>query len=136
MLARFVPGIPAPQGSKKHVGNGRMIESSKKVKPWRRAVALAFADCPKLFFDSQPLSVTAIYYLPRPKTVKRTWPATPPDIDKLDRGLLDALTLAEVWGDDAQVVEMFSVKQYADFNETGALLNIDTVKHVPLYWGV
>lgn len=29
-----VIGLPAPQGSKKHVGHGVMVESSKKVKPW------------------------------------------------------------------------------------------------------
>lgn len=32
---------PAPQGSKRHVGNGRMIEQSKKVAPWREAVKTA-----------------------------------------------------------------------------------------------
>ena len=30
-----VIGIPGAQGSKRHVGNGVMVESSKKVKPWR-----------------------------------------------------------------------------------------------------
>ena len=30
---------PAPQGSKRHVGGGRLIEASKRVKPWRQAVA-------------------------------------------------------------------------------------------------
>src|ERR1700676_3259288 len=33
-----VRGIPAPQGSKRHVGGGRMIEMSKAVGPWREAV--------------------------------------------------------------------------------------------------
>ena len=37
MTRRFaVLGLPAPQGSKRHVGEGRMVESSKRVKPWRR----------------------------------------------------------------------------------------------------
>ena len=31
----FVPGIPAPQGSKRHVGHGVMVESSARVKSWR-----------------------------------------------------------------------------------------------------
>ena len=36
----FIPviGIPAPQGSKRHVGHGIMIENSKRVKPWRQDV--------------------------------------------------------------------------------------------------
>ena len=36
-----VEGIEAaPQGSKRHVGRGIMIESSKRVKPWRDAVRI------------------------------------------------------------------------------------------------
>ena len=39
MTTFHITGItPAPQGSKRHVGNGRMVESSAKVKPWREAV--------------------------------------------------------------------------------------------------
>lgn len=38
-MIRFrVNGTPAPQGSKRHVGNGRMVEMSKAVGPWREAV--------------------------------------------------------------------------------------------------
>lgn len=33
-----VEGDPAPKGSKRHVGNGRLIESSKKLPAWMRAV--------------------------------------------------------------------------------------------------
>lgn len=138
MLARFIPGIPAPQGSKRHVGNGRMIESSKKVGPWRNAVAAAFADVAehkKPLFPNEALTVLAVYYLPRLPTVKRVWPTVPPDIDKLDRGLLDALTLAGVWEDDAQVVELWSIKQYADFEQAGCLINIDVKDLVPIFPG-
>ena len=30
--------LPAPQGSKKHVGRGILVESSTKVKPWRQDI--------------------------------------------------------------------------------------------------
>ena len=30
----------APQGSKKHVGNGIMIETSKRLKSWRKQVEM------------------------------------------------------------------------------------------------
>jgi len=33
-----VKGIPGAQGSKRHVGRGIMVESSKKVAPWRSDV--------------------------------------------------------------------------------------------------
>ena len=37
MIEIKVIGLPAPQGSKRHVGHGVMIESSNNVKPWREA---------------------------------------------------------------------------------------------------
>ena len=40
-LTVIVYGTPAPQGSKRHVGHGRMIEQSKRVKPWRNDVKAA-----------------------------------------------------------------------------------------------
>ncbi|QDH92357.1 RusA-like resolvase [Gordonia phage Spooky] len=40
----WIPGIPAPQGSKRHVGNGILIESSKRVGPWRAVVALTVGE--------------------------------------------------------------------------------------------
>ena len=42
----FIPvrGVPAPQGSKRHIGHGIMIENSKKVKPWRQDVRAAAID--------------------------------------------------------------------------------------------
>lgn len=43
MIKFFVAGVPAPQGSKVLM-RGRMIESSKKLKPWREAVRQAAAE--------------------------------------------------------------------------------------------
>ena len=34
-LSFDVKGVPGAQGSKRHVGRGVMLESSKKVAPWR-----------------------------------------------------------------------------------------------------
>lgn len=124
-----VPGVAAPQGSKRHVGNGRMIESSARVKPWResiRAAALAEMGDDWTPIDG-PVEVTVAYYLPRPKshygtgrnagTLKPSAPTyhtSKPDIDKLDRAVLDALTSAGVWRDDSQVWSLYPVKKYAD----------------------
>ena len=39
----WVDGVPRPQGSKKFIGAGRMVESSRHLKPWRDLVsAVAF----------------------------------------------------------------------------------------------
>ena len=43
-LVVVVYGVPAPQGSKRHVGHGILVESSKKLRPWRDAVRWTTAD--------------------------------------------------------------------------------------------
>ena len=119
-------GQPAPQGSKRHVGNGIMVESSKAVKPWRQDVKLAA----ERFIESQrvrglawspldgPLVARMVFTAARPKSHYRTGrnahllrdaaparPATVPDLSKLIRSTEDALTAAGLWRDDARVVD-------------------------------
>ena len=98
-------GIPAPQGSKSHVGNGVMVESSKKVKPWREAVkAAAEGAGPKL---DGPLQVYMVFTLPRPKSAPKSYvsPSKTPDLSKLARSTEDAITEIGLWADDARVAE-------------------------------
>jgi Holliday junction resolvase RusA-like endonuclease len=107
-----VRGTPAPQGSKRHVGGGRMIESSAKVRPWRQDVAAA-ADTlieplrPDWRPLDGPLAVSMVFTLRKPQSAPkrtRTYPIRTPDLSKLVRSTEDALT-GLVWVDDARVVE-------------------------------
>lgn len=113
-----VVGTPAPQGSKRHVGNGVMIESSRNVAPWRDAVAYAAREAmlagDRLPFDG-PLMLDVTFRLPRPKSApkSRTRPFQRPDVSKLVRSTEDALTTAGVWRDDAQVVDLAARKVFA-----------------------
>lgn len=115
-----VYGRPAPQGSKRHVGHGRMIESSKALAPWRedvkntaiRAFTLNGALLPSL---TGPLDVLMAFTLPKPQSApktRRTWPDRKPDLSKLVRAVEDALTDAGVWTDDARVVRLYATKSY------------------------
>ncbi len=125
----FAAGTPAPQGSKRHVGAGRLIESSRQVGPWRGTVRTAAIKA----LDGQqpctgPLEVYLRFIMPRPKSHLRQgraqtdgWrllPSAPrqhtskPDVDKLARAVLDALT-GVCWCDDAQVVAVLGEKGYA-----------------------
>lgn len=130
-----VSGIPAPQGSK-NVYNGRLVESSKKVGPWRAAVSQAVAATFQatgngdMFTD--PVEIWVTFYLPRPRTVKRLLPSIPPDLDKLERGLFDALTIAGVWSDDSLVVKSHATKLYDDGHEPGAVIAIKKFQEVPI----
>jgi crossover junction endodeoxyribonuclease RusA len=125
-----VYGTPAPQGSKRHVGGGRMIESSKKLKPWRDAVILAarkeMNGKPPM---EGPVMVTLDFVLERPKSVKRALPSGPPDLDKLIRSTFDSMTMAGIWKDDSQVVDVWATKKYFfDSNEQGALITVRSAK--------
>lgn len=128
MIGITVHGTPAPQGSKRAIvrgGRAALIESSHdRVKSWRQAVvdAALAEDCPQL---AGPAEVAVTFRLKRPKGHYRTGrnahllrdsaPAYPhgmPDLDKLLRSTMDALTAAGVWGDDAQVVAVTAAKTY------------------------
>ena len=122
-VSLFVPGVPAPQGSKRHVGNGRMVESSAALKPWRATITAACheAEVAGLRLDC-PLRVTLAFRLPRPAGHygKRgllpsapAYPTSKPDVDKLARAVLDALaTDANVIADDARVMRLVAIKTY------------------------
>lgn len=114
----YVIGEPAPQGSKRPVGNNRMVESSKKVQPWRQDVvaaareAMGGAAAP--LFD-EAVSVVLLFTVPKPKSApkrRRTFAIRKPDIDKLTRSTLDALTTAGVIADDARVVRLYAEKNF------------------------
>ena len=107
-----VVGVPAPQGSKRHVGGGRMVESSKKVGPWRDAVAwttrAAMAGRDPL---DGPLSLAVIFRLPMPASRRKTdrergwrWADRQPDLDKLLRSTLDGIVAGGGIADDARIV--------------------------------
>jgi Holliday junction resolvase RusA-like endonuclease len=108
-----VYGTPAPQGSKKFVGTtkagrGLLVESSKKVKPWRMDVKAAAEAVRAAKPLDGPLVVSMVFTLPKPASApkrRRTWPDRKPDLSKLVRSTEDALTDAGLWADDARVVE-------------------------------
>jgi len=128
---------PAPQGSKRHVGNGRMVESSPRLKPWREAVrqeALATGEP----FTDQPVYVHLLFRFRRPKShysakgeLKPSAPAchiTRPDIDKLARSTLDGIAGVLI-NDDSQVAFLVASKEYALLGELeGCQIEIREIK--------
>ena len=66
----FIPviGIPAPQGSKRHVGHGIMIENSKRVKPWRQDVKEAALIHYNGEIIDQAVEIEIIFLFARPKS--------------------------------------------------------------------
>jgi crossover junction endodeoxyribonuclease RusA len=122
-----VLGRPAPQGSKKSIGNNRFVESSKYLPAWRSAVRLAAEQAVIVNgWDrvSGPVELEVMFYLDRPATVKRAQPIVPPDVDKLIRGVGDALT-GVVYDDDSQIIRVLAWKVYADARDPGAFVRVN-----------
>lgn len=82
-----------------------------------------------------PVTLTITFHLPRPKSVPTRrrdgsipMPTTRPDATKLLRATEDALTVAGVWRDDSQVVNLHVAKAYADDHQLpGASIYIEAV---------
>lgn len=122
---------PEPQGSARgFVYQGQfdkrpraiITTSNKKLKPYRQeltntakgVVEEAGVDVGQTWaMKHVPVSITLDFYLERPASIpkKRVYIVVKPDIDKLVRSTLDALT-GTVFLDDAQVVELSVRKHY------------------------
>lgn len=128
-----VKGTPGAQGSKRHVGRGVMVESSKKVAPWRSdvrdAAIAAMGDTWQPL--TGPVVIGVTFYFLRPKshygtgrnaaTLKPSAPITVTsrahgDLDKLVRSTLDALVSAGVLRDDSLVVDLTARKRWGYFS--------------------
>jgi Holliday junction resolvase RusA-like endonuclease len=115
----FVPGVPAPQGSKIPITRGGktvLIEAAKGFKVWRDAVVLAANTARNnhfVLFD-EPIRVEFAFALPKPPTTKYVdYPAGKPDLDKLCRNTADGLTVSALIKDDARIVDLVASKRWA-----------------------
>jgi crossover junction endodeoxyribonuclease RusA len=104
-----IGGRPAPQGSKKHVGNGRMVEMSKYNTAWRKTVAAAVKKwierSPGFEVIDRPLIAAMYFTVPTPASTKYPdSPAAPPDLSKYIRSVEDALKDAGFYTDDGRIV--------------------------------
>ena len=131
----FIAGLPAPQGSKNAYLRGKkvvLVEASKKIEPWRKAVAEAakkrLQETGEIYFD-EGVEVWVRFILPRPPSNKSLYPIVPPDLDKLERGIYDAITIAGIWKDDSLVVRSHATKIWSADGLTGAHVIIEPITH-------
>ena len=118
-------GSPAPQGSKRHLGNGVMVESCKRVKPWRESVKWTALQArgTNAPLDG-PLRCTMVFTLPKPRSApkrRRTWPDKKPDLSKLVRSTEDALTESGIILDDARIVDFGATRKVFPNEDPDAL---------------
>jgi len=143
-LTFFVPGRPAPGGSKsgfyiKKLKRVIMAPNSKRTKPWMdsvRCFALQAYSGPLL---EEPVELQITFQLLRPKNhygtgrnariLKRSakrFPTVKPDLTKLIRSTEDALT-GLIFRDDTQVVRQVTEKVYAE--REGAVIVIRPIQN-------
>ena len=125
-----VEGSPVPQGSFRHVGNGRIISANPKLNNWRQTIADQVATQTPVRLIDGSCRVELVFTLPRPKSVpisRRSRPTTKPDIDKLVRATLDAISLeryVQILTDDSIVTDLHAAKRYADNTPPGVRIFI------------
>ena len=119
-MVRFtVIGQPRPKGSMKAFvpkGWDRAVltSSNPSVKEWEQTIRLVAQEFSEAF-TTGPVRVGLRFALPRPKslsTKSSRLHTKRPDIDKLSRAVLDALTNV-LWADDSQVFSLTARKVYA-----------------------
>lgn len=159
-----VYGTPAGQGAVTFLGKGRGARhtNAKTLKPWRQAIIDAtrtttgchgYTDrggtcliCQTLKSDHGlyahiPTAVEITVTVPKPKSApkrRQSWPITraSSDIDHHARACLDALTMAGLIRDDAQVTDLAIRKVYPAehpdaLSEPGALIRLYTLTGAP-----
>lgn len=115
-----VRGKPEPKGSTRAFvpkGWTRAVITSAnpKAKVFAELVRWAAQEFAPPTLLTGPVSVSMVFGIQRPKSApkKRVWPTTKPDIDKLVRLVLDALTHV-IWADDSVVVQLEATKVYGE----------------------
>jgi Holliday junction resolvase RusA-like endonuclease len=124
-IAEFwVPGIPAPGGSKRAfvvAGKARITDDAKGNRDWKTKVAQVAHEAHEGPLLMGPLRVRFEFYVLRPKghwgarglrPSAPLHPTTKPDVLKLARSTEDALT-GVLWGDDSQTVTLELEKRYS-----------------------
>lgn len=138
-----VHGIPRPQGSKRHVGRGIMVESSRHVRQWRNDVMSAAQQAYNGPAVTGAVELDITFWFPRPKghygtgrnadKLKPSAPEKPTsraygDTTKLARSTEDAISECSgypVLKDDSQVTDLICRKRYASAdNPPGALVRV------------
>jgi crossover junction endodeoxyribonuclease RusA len=121
----YVPGIPVAQGSKNAYRRGErivLVETAKRLPAWRYQIAQAARELNREVIEFDAVRVTLLFMLPQPKKPVRQYPTTKPDIDKLSRAVLDALT-GVLYKDDSQVTQLDAQKVYT-YGEPGVYITV------------
>jgi len=126
---------PRPRAFVRPNGKASVMDNGKS-RPWKALIigTAAFLKVPREL--TGPIRLRILYLLPRPQRLLR--PSSPyglvphvnvPDIDNLDKAVMDALSDYGVWKDDRQVCQLVSSKWYhGRTGKPGATVVIDQLE--------
>lgn len=100
---------PVPKGRPRFTRSGH-VYTPKKTKEFEKLVKLKARQAVTEQLEG-PLEMEVMFFIRKPKTVKREYPEVKPDLDNLEKALKDALN-GVVYRDDAQIVRKISCKLY------------------------
>jgi Holliday junction resolvase RusA-like endonuclease len=126
----WISGKATPQGSKKaFVINNRavLVDASGGNKEWRKKVTDTVKAHEQYIRYKGAVNVKLAFYMEKAKSNKTGFMMQKPDIDKLARSVLDALTDSEIIEDDSRVVHLTCSKTWAD-EQPGVLITISQEK--------
>lgn len=134
----FVIGSPKPQGRPRAFNRGGFTKVYSPVTEWREAVKYKAHECAAIQFDCA-LQVHISYQFKRPKSHYRTgkysdvlkdsaplYMMKRPDLDNLNKAVIDAMQDAGVYTDDSIIIKLSSEKKYcAPGEKEGAFISIE-----------
>jgi Holliday junction resolvase RusA-like endonuclease len=126
-ISFVIPGKPVPkQGSSSShfaTADGAIHAhhyTPKHVANWAayaRLVASQYAQNPLWGSNGEGIRVTIVVKKIRPKSSKRKYFTTTPDLDNVEKNLMDAIK-GIIFVDDAMVIDKHSSKTYSDVEQT------------------
>lgn len=145
-LSFFTRGTPVTKGSLRpfhrwqpngHCTVGLREEHGERLKQWRGLIATDAARAMKNRMPfNEPVAVALTFYFDRPQSrAKETeayaWGGKRWDVEKLVRGVFDAMTDAAVWTDDSNVAVVVAEKRWAEAHEpNGVRVTLKTTTSV------
>jgi Holliday junction resolvase RusA-like endonuclease len=133
LLVLFIPGQSQPQGSSRAfvvAGKARVTSANKQLKAWREKAVVVIRQemnlCGRDRPFTAPVRVTIGDLRLAPKRRSgRVHPCVRPDLDKIIRAVLDALTDAQAIADDCLVCEIEAWKDYS--SDAGVYVKVQEI---------
>jgi len=123
-----VIGKPVPKSRPRVVTKGkrRFAYTQKRVREWEDTIKREAKNHFVRPFN-WPVVVSIIFFMPRPKSRRLDfWVSTTPDLDNLEKSVLDGLNKI-AYTDDRLVVAKSSSKRYVQDGEPGVRISVTAI---------